>query len=155
MSTGFVQRFKGKITAVPAGLWVGAFQLPFNGIANEAVGLTAVGTSRANALQLSAVNNFVATAASSAVGVILPAALGPLPGTTNQSMVLGTEIFVYNDGPSNAFNVYASSLDTIDTIAGSTGVVLTNAYFCMYVLSALSSTVGAWVSYRFPIVRSA
>ena len=58
---------------------------------------------------------------------------------------------VANDGPANAFNVYAAGSDTIDTIAGSTGVVLTNAYYCDY----LKTAAGAFVSFRVAFARSA
>jgi hypothetical protein len=79
-----------------------------------AVGLTAVGTDRATALQLAAQGNIVATAASAAVGVNLPdiTAIGPI----------GAWVDVYNDGPANAFHVYALGSNTIDAVAGATGV---------------------------------
>lgn len=109
---------------------------------SQAIGLTAVGTNRATALALTKQANIVATAASTAVGVVLPAA----------SVVgVGGYVDVYNDGPSNSFHVYAAGSDTIDGTAGSTGVALTNAFMSRYVVSA----TGAFVSYRFPIVRSA
>jgi hypothetical protein len=105
-------------------------------------GLTAVGTNRGNSLALTRKRNIVATAASAAVGVTLP------PSAT---IGVGNDVEVYNDGPANAFHVYAAGSDTIDTIAGSTGVVLTNAFFCVYRVTA----AGQYTSYRFPIVRSA
>lgn len=107
-----------------------------------AIGLTAVGTNRATALALTKQMNIVATAASSAVGVVLPPA----------SVVgVGGSVIVYNDGPSNAFHVYGAGSDTIDGTAGSTGVNLTNAFSCRY----LVTDVGKYVSYRSPITRSA
>lgn len=107
-----------------------------------AIGLAAVGTTRATALALTARRNVVATAASAATGVTLPPSL---------SIGIGNSVYVYNDGPSNAFHVYASGSDTIDGTAGSTGVDLTNAFFCQYLLGS----AGAFLSYRSAIVRSA
>jgi hypothetical protein len=106
-----------------------------------AVGLAAVGTNRGNSLALTKRTNIVATAASAAVGVTLLSAA---------SLGIGGFVDVYNDGPSNAFHVYAAGSDTIDTIAGATGVVLTNAFWSRYLVTA----TGAFTSYRYPIVRS-
>lgn len=118
---------------------VAASDLVTGGIA---IGLTAVGTSRSNALALVKKQNIVATAASSAVGVVLPAA---------SAVGIGNWVDVYNDGPANSFHVYAAGSDTIDGAAGSTGVVLTNAFWCRY----LVSDTGKFVSYRSAITRSA
>lgn len=107
-----------------------------------ATGLAAVGTNQGTALALTAQKNIVATAASAAVGVALPASAG---------VPVGASVFVYNDGPSNTFHVYGNGSDTIDGTAGSTGKVLTNAYFCEYLLTAAAT----WVSYRQAITRSA
>lgn len=107
-----------------------------------AIGLAAVGTARASALALTHQFNVVATAASSAVGVVLPA---------SASVGVGGIVRVYNDGPSNSFHVYAAGTDTIDGTAGSTGVALTNAFYCDYLLGS----AGAFLSYRQPITRSA
>lgn len=104
-------------------------------------GLAAVGTSRANALALTAKTNIVATAASAAVGVILPASAG---------LLVGGVVTVINDGPSNAFHVYAAGSDTIDGTAGATGLNLTNAFMCDYLLTA----AGTFVSYRRAFTRS-
>lgn len=104
-------------------------------------GLTAVGTSRANALQLTSLFNRVTTAASSAVGVILP------PSAT---IGVGGVVTVANDGPINSFHVYGSGSDTIDGTAGSTGVALTNAFLCEYLVNA----AGAYISFRFGFTRS-
>jgi|GEM_PF-3389812 len=105
-------------------------------------GLVAVGSSRTNALALTAAINRVVTAASSAVGVILPA---------SATIGVGGTVTVINDGPGNSFKVYAAGSDTIDTIAGTTGVVLTNAFQCVYQVD----TAGAFVSYRSAVTRSA
>src|SRR5688572_29662063 len=91
------------------------------------VGLTAVGTDRASALALTKQTNIVATAASAAVGVTLPAAA---------TVGVGNWVDVYNDGPSNAFHVYAAGSDTIDGTAGATGKNLTNAFWCRYLVTA-------------------
>lgn len=107
-----------------------------------ATGLAAVGSSRSDALALTAQNNIVATAASSAVGVVLPAA---------SAVGVGNAVRVVNDGPSNAFHIYSAGSDTIDGTAGATGKNLTNAFFCDYLVTA----AGAFVSYRQAVTRSA
>lgn len=107
-----------------------------------ASGLAAIGTDRATSLALTRQTNIIATAASAAVGVTLPAA----------SVVgVGNWVDVYNDGPSNAFHVYAAGSDTIDGTPGATGVDLTNAFWCRYLVTAALT----FISYRYPIVRSA
>ena len=113
----------------------------FNG-QSLAAGLTAVGTDRASALALTKGTNIVATAASSAVGVVLPSAA---------TVGVGNWVDVYNDGPSNAFHVYAAGSDTIDGTAGATGKNLTNAFWCRYLVTAALT----FVSFRSPITRSA
>jgi hypothetical protein len=107
-----------------------------------AVGLAAVGTNRGTALALTKQVNLVATAASSAVGVVLP------PAAT---VGVGGHVDVYNDGPANSFHVYGAGSDTVDGVAGSTGVALTNAFWSRYVVTA----AGTYVSYRSAITRSA
>lgn len=107
-----------------------------------ATGLTAVGTNRGNSLALTAQTNHVGTAASSAVGVTLPA---------SATIGVGGVVVVINDGPSNSFHVYAAGSDTIDGTAGSTGVALTNAFQCAYQVDA----AGAFISYRSAVTRSA
>ena len=107
-----------------------------------ATGLAAVGTNVGTALQLVAQVNRVTTAASSAVGVILPSAA---------TVGVGGTVTVINDGPSNSFHVYGNGSDTIDGAAAGTGVVLTNAFQCAYQVDA----AGAWVSYRSAVTRSA
>lgn len=106
------------------------------------VGLTAVGTDRGTALALSHQTNIVATAASAAVGVVLP---------PSADIPVGGWVDVYNDGPANAFHVYSDGSDTIDGTAGATGKNLTNAFWCRYVKTAANT----FVSYRSPITRSA
>lgn len=107
-----------------------------------AVGLAAVGTNRGNSLALTKQINIVATAASAAVGVTLPSAA---------AVGVGGYVDVYNDGPANAFHVYAAGSDTIDGTAGATGVNLTNAFWCRYRVTAALT----FVSYRSPVTRSA
>lgn len=108
---------------------------------NIGIGLTAVGTDRATALALTKQINIIATAASSAVGAVLPA---------TSSVGLGGHVDVYNDGPSNAFHVYSAGSDTIDGAAGATGVNLTNAKWCRYIVT----NTNTFVSYRSDITRS-
>lgn len=90
--------------------------------------LTAAGTTRADALALTAEVNRVTTAAAS-TGVILPTG------------VIGMIIRLFNNG-ANPIKVYAAGSETIDGTAGSTGVTLTNALRCQYVFVAANT----WVS---------
>jgi hypothetical protein len=98
--------------------------------------LTATGTDRATALQLSAQINNVTTAAAS-TGVILPVG------------VVGMIIVVFNAG-ANATQVYASASETIDTVAGSTGVPLTNAKRAMFMFVAANT----WISAQLGVVSA-
>lgn len=98
--------------------------------------LTAVGTNRATALQLAKEVNNVTTAASG-TGVILPVG------------VIGMVITVYNAG-ANAIKVYASASETVDTIAGATGVTLTNAKRCLYTFV----DVNTWISAQLGVVSA-
>lgn len=98
--------------------------------------LTAVGTNRADALQLAKQVNRVTTAASG-TGVILPVG------------VIGMVITVYNDG-ANAINVYASASETVDTVAGVTGVTLTNALRCQYTFVAANT----WISAQLGVISA-
>ena len=98
--------------------------------------LTAVGASRADALQLAKQVNRVTTAASG-TGVILPVG------------VIGMVITVYNDG-ANAINVYASASETVDTVAGVTGVTLTNALRCQYTFVAANT----WISAQLGVISA-
>ena len=76
--------------------------------------ISAAGTTRADATALTKQFNNLTTVAASTAGVILPAS------------ALGMPIFVWNNG-ANAVHVYGAGSDTIDGVAGTTGVVLTNA----------------------------
>lgn len=98
--------------------------------------LTAVGTNRATALQLAKQVNNVTTAASG-TGVILPVG------------VAGMRITIYNAG-ANAIQVYASASETIDTVAGSTGVVLTNTKRAIYDFVAANT----WISAQLGVVSA-
>lgn len=99
--------------------------------------LTATGTNRATALALpSNLNRFTTVAAST--GASLPAATKP-----------GQIVTVYNAGAS-PLQVYALGTDTIDTIAGATGVPLTNALRCQYTCFA----AGIWVSAQLGVVSA-
>ena len=90
--------------------------------------LTAAGSSRTDALQLAATTNNITTAAGG-TGVILPVG------------VIGMQIVVFNAG-ANLVQVYASASETIDGVAGSTGVALTNAKRCIYYFTAANT----WIS---------
>lgn len=91
--------------------------------------LTAVGSARSDALALTSLINNVTTAAAS-TGVILPAG------------VIGQAVFVFNAG-ANTIQVYGAGSDTIDTVAGSTGVPLTNAKRAVYICVAANTFISA------------
>ena len=91
-------------------------------------GLTAAGTTRADALALTKAINVVGTAAAS-TGVVLPSAA---------TVGIGGSVIVFNDG-ANAIKVYGAGSDTIDGVAGSTGVTLTNALRCEFYVTAAAT----------------
>lgn len=92
---------------------------------SAASGLTAIGTTRANSLALTSAINVIGTAAAS-TGVTLPAA---------SAVGVGGMVSIFNDGAS-AIKVYAAGSDTIDGVAGATGVTLTNALRCEFYVTA-------------------
>lgn len=98
--------------------------------------LTAVGTNRATALQLAKQVNNVTTAGSG-TGVILPVG------------VVGMVITIYNAG-ANAAQVYATASETIDTVAGATGVPLTNTKRAIFTFVAANT----WVSAQLGVVSA-
>lgn len=98
--------------------------------------LTAVGTNRATALQLAKQVNNITTAASG-TGALLPVG------------VIGMRITVFNAG-ANAIQVYATASETIDGVAGSTGVPLTNAKRCDYFFTAANT----WISAQLGVVSA-
>lgn len=134
MTTGFVQRFKGKLKAHI--LFVGA-----GGVVDASTGaqigggtpkdtITAhAGGGRGSAVALQYGWNRVSVCATNADSVVLPAAVAT-----------GMVVLV-NDGAANA-QVFGNGTDTVDGVAGSTGVVITAAkrdiFFCL--------TAGAWQS---------
>ncbi len=99
-------------------------------------GLTAVGTTRADALQLAKQENRLTTVASG-TGVVLPAG------------VVGRTIRVFQDG-ANVAQVYALASETIDGVAGATGVPLTNGKRCAYLYVAANT----WVSYQLGVISA-
>jgi hypothetical protein len=94
--------------------------------------LTAVGTSRADALQLAAEYNLIGAAASTAVGTILPVGV----------VGMAIDVNLLNAVTAASIHVYASGSETIDTIAGATGVLLTKNKACRYKFVAALT----WVS---------
>lgn len=92
---------------------------------------TATGTTISDALQLSGDFKRLSTVASG-TGVILPTG------------VIGMAITIVNSG-ANAVKVYANGSETIDGVAGSTGVTLTNPGRCLYWFSAANT----WHSMMF------
>jgi hypothetical protein len=98
--------------------------------------LTATGTTRADALQLAKEVNRLTTVAAS-TGVILPVG------------VVGMRIRIFHAGASPV-KVYASASETIDGVAGATGVTLTNALRCEYEFVAANT----WISAQLGVVSA-
>lgn len=95
--------------------------------------LTALGSTRADALALTkAINNV--TVVASGNGVILPSAA---------VVGIGGAVLVFNSDASDALKVYAAGSDTIDTVAGSTGVTLTATKRCLYFCVAANTFISA------------
>ena len=122
----------GNITSVNATTVTATGQI----IESVSNALTAVGTNRGTSLALTkGVNNV--TTALSGTGVTLPAG------------VVGMIITVFNGG-ANPIQVYGAGSDTIDTVAGATGVVLTNAkraqYFCV--------AANTWISAQLSVISA-
>lgn len=117
---------------------VTATSVTASGYFDRSVGnaLTAVGTNRATALQLAKEVNNVTTAGAG-TGVILPVG------------VVGMRISVFNGG-ANAAQVYASGSETIDTVAGSTGVPLTNTKRADFFFVATNT----WISAQLGVVSA-
>jgi hypothetical protein len=110
------------------------------GLFSWSSGLTATGTNQATALALpQGVPLLEVAVAAASTGVMLPPA------------VLGAQIFLFNDG-ANPIQVYGNSVsgDTIDGVAGATGVPMTNAkraiFFCF--------APGKWVSAQLGVVSA-
>ncbi len=98
--------------------------------------LTAVGTTRTDALALThSINNV--TTATAGTGVTLPAS------------AVGMNITIYNNGAS-LIQVYGAGSDTIDGAAGTVGVPLTNAKRCRYECVAANT----WLSYQLGVVSA-
>jgi hypothetical protein len=136
MTTGFVQRYKGKIKAH-------VVQLGAGGIVDSTTGAQLMGGAaldgltahaeggQSSATQLQYGMNRVSSVASANDSVALPTA------------VANAWVLLVNDG-GNAAKVFArnGSSDTIDGVTGSTGVTIANAkrdlFYCL--------TAGAWIS---------
>lgn len=102
-------------------------------------GITAfAGGGQASATQLTSAVNRVATAATAADSVKLPAVA---------EADIGIEVDVINDGASS-IQVFGAGTDTIDAVATATGVALAAAARCKYQLISYASGVGAWVSQK-------
>ncbi len=98
-------------------------------------GLQAIGTDRGSALQLAKQYNSISAAASTAVGALLPVG------------AVGMEIDINLLAAVTAatIHVYASGSETIDTAAGSTGVLLTKGLTCRYkFVAALTWQSSLW-----------
>jgi hypothetical protein len=92
--------------------------------------LVAAGTTRTDALALTAHVNVLATVGSG-TGVVLPA------------MVPNQQCIVFNNDGTNAVQVYAPGSATIDGVAGATGVPLTHAKRCAYYCIAAGVIISA------------
>ena len=97
-------------------------------------GATATGTNQATAFVLTTIiTNFTTAAAST--GAVLPTATK-----------VGRKWIVYNNG-ANPIQIYGNGTDTIDGVAGATGVTLTNAraasFTCVQTGKWLSNLLGA------------
>lgn len=95
-------------------------------------GLTAAGANRATALVLGKQFNRITTAAAG-TGVLLP---------PSSAALAGAWLDIFNDG-ANPIQVYASGADTIDGVAGATGVPLTNALRARFICVAAGVLVSA------------
>jgi hypothetical protein len=138
-ATGAVTLLSGSITGnltVTGSLTVTGNSSSAYALSSVGNALTAVGTNRATALQLAKQVNNVTTAASG-TGVILPVG------------VIGMVVTVYNNG-ANAIKVYASASETVDTVAGATGVTLTNALRCQYTFVAANT----WISAQLGVISA-
>jgi hypothetical protein len=94
--------------------------------------VTAAGTTRADATALTSEINDLTTVALN-TGVILPA---------SATVGIGGFVVVFNNG-ANPAQVYGAGSDTIDSVAGSTGVPLTNAKRCIYYCIAANTFISA------------
>ncbi len=112
--------------------------LTASGYVLQSVGnaLSAAGTTRADATQLAKSRNIISTA-TSGTGVILPVG------------VIGMRVSVFNNG-ANAVQVYASGSETIDTVAGATGVPLTNTKRADFFFNAANT----WLSAQMGVVSA-
>lgn len=146
ITTAFQSGFR-LVTGQALNLWRDQINNAFNGTtafplqSSTATGLTAAGTTQANALVLTKAINVITTAAAS-TGVVLPSAA---------SVGIGGDIIIFNYGAS-PIKVYGAvgTTDTIDTIAAATGVTLTNALRCMYFVTA----AGVWRSAQLGVVSA-
>ena len=102
-------------------------------------GLTAIGSDRGGSLALTKDVNNVTTAATG-TGVTLPTG------------VIGMEVDVYIDSgvAGAAVQVYAAGSETIDTVAGATGVPLTKGKRCRFTFVAANT----WISAQWGVVSA-
>ena len=124
MATGFMQRFKGKVTA--AQIWLSGFF--YESSANAVTAYA--GGGQTNATLLTAEINRVATVATAGDSVKLPVTTNP-----------GLTIVVVN-AASKPMQVYGSGTDTINGVATATGVSQMPNSVVLYVTTAS----GAWVT---------
>lgn len=101
--------------------------------------LTAAGSDRATSLALTKSINNVTTAAAS-TGVTLPAVA---------TVGIGGSVIIFNAG-ANAIQVYGDGSDTIDGVAGATGVPLTNAKRAVFIAVAAAT----WISAQLGVVSA-
>ncbi len=129
-------------SSLPVDDGINAFQVNGGAIATflgmrPSNNLTATGSNQATALGLTTGFNVLGTVAAS-TGVVLPA-IG--------SVVAAGDMVLIDNAGSNAAKVYGSGAQTIDGVAGATGVTLTNAKRCIYI----ANTGSTWLSYQLGV----
>ncbi len=111
--------------------------------------LTATGANRGGALVLTTQFCNVTTAAAS-TGVLLPPSGGNGGSNVFPGSQIGQGIFIFNSATGNTIQVYAAGSDTIDGVAGATGVPLSNNKRCVFFCVA----AGTWISAQFGAVSA-
>lgn len=132
---GFLGPLTGSVTGDIGGTTpaAGAFTFSSQSVSDA---LTGTGTTRANALALVSAINVLSTSATG-TGCILPDA------------PIGSVVTIYNNGADSS-QVYAAGSQTIDGVAGATGVPLTEALRAQYT----RTTALKWLSAQLGVVSA-
>lgn len=112
-------------------------------VESVAAGLTATGNNRATALPVNT-QVVVVTTTPAGSGIVLPVAT---------STLVGAYVTVFNNG-GNPLQVYGNKNDTIDGVAGATGVPLTNLPASINRCQYFVLGVGAWTSAKMGLISS-